>query len=216
MLRPPPLRIRCRMRFRTLLFLLLAAAVARATTVQPPTFSELVDEADGIYRGRVTTVLARRVATPEGASIIKTFVTFAVERTIKGSARPDIVLEFLGGTIGDESLEVGGTPHFDVGDREILFVQQNGVQFCPLVRLGHGRYRVERDATTRADYVARDDGAPLTATDEVALPLGHDAAPQGPARAAAPRDASLALSPDAFETRIRGEIQRARPREQLP
>lgn len=200
------------MRFRLLLFLLVGAVAARATSVQPPTFSELVDESDGIYRGRVVSVDPRRAATPDGTSLIKTFVTFAIERALKGPARDEIVLELLGGTIGGESLDVGGMPRFSAGQREILFVQRNGIQFCPLVRLAHGRYRVQRDDATGLDYVARDNHEPLTSTDEVTLPLAH-LPPRGPARAAALRE--QALSPEAFEARIRGELRRAHPRERL-
>lgn len=204
------------MRFCLLFLLLCGANLLRATTVQPPTFSELVDEADAIYRGRVTSVHPRHVATPDGSIVIKTFVTFVVESALKGSAREEVVLEFLGGTIGDESLDVGGMPHFQVGEREILFVQKNGVQFCPLVRLGHGRYRVERDPATNADYIARDNRIPLVATAEVALPLDDDARPTGPARAAAVRDPSAALRADDFVSQIRAELSRAPARRSSP
>ena len=83
------------MRFCLLLFLLFAASLVRATTVQPPTFPELVDEADAIYRGRVISVQPRHVATPDGSVVIKTFVTFVVENALKGTAREEVVLEFL-------------------------------------------------------------------------------------------------------------------------
>src|SRR5687768_1244956 len=95
------------MRFQlTLLVCLLSLApIAHATTVVPPSFPELVAEADGIYRGRVTSIQARRVPLPEGdGSVIKTFVTFTVERVLKGPEQAQLTLEFLGGTIGDETV----------------------------------------------------------------------------------------------------------------
>ena len=86
---------------------LLAAPGLRATSVVPPSFPELVAEADGIYRGRVTSIQARRVPLPEGdGSVIKTFVTFAVERALKGAEQTQLTLEFLGGTVGDETITV--------------------------------------------------------------------------------------------------------------
>src|SRR5688572_15986612 len=99
------------MRLRPLLFLLwlLPALCPRveATTVVPPSFAELVGEADAIYRGRVTSVQARRVERPDGeGSLIKTFVTFAVERVLKGPEQTQITLEFLGGTVGEETMAV--------------------------------------------------------------------------------------------------------------
>lgn len=189
------------------LLVALSAPLLHATSVVPPNFTELVDEADAIYRGRVTAVEARRVERPDGGSVIKTFVTVAVQRVIKGPEVQETTLEFLGGTLGDETLEVGGMPHFTVGDRGIVFVQNNGTQFCPLVRMMHGRYRIERQEATGADYVARDNGAPLKHVDEVALPM-TDGTP-----AASPTPSvSGALTPEAFEARLDAQVRRSHPR----
>src|SRR4051812_27579162 len=87
--------IPCLMQFRHLFLLLAVAAGVRATTVEPPTFSQLVAEADSIYRGHVTAVEARRVQSASGAAVIKTFVTFAVDRAIKGASQTEVVLQFL-------------------------------------------------------------------------------------------------------------------------
>jgi hypothetical protein len=202
------------MRIR-LLFLLCTllplGARVHATSVIPPDFSELVAEADAIYRGRVAEVQARRGAGAGGASVIKTFVTFRVERTLKGAAQADVTLEFLGGTIGEESLEVSGVPQFTTGERGIVFVQKNGRQFCPLVRLGHGRYRIERDAAGARDYIARDNRMPLHDVAEVALPLAEGAAAALPVLPAARADTSHALTPGAFEAQIVSEAQKAVP-----
>lgn len=186
-----------------LLLLLVLAPFAKGTSVVPPTFAELVSEADAIYRGNVTAVQARRVERADGeGSIIKTFVTFAVERVLKGPEQKEVTLEFLGGTVGDERMEVTGMPKFKVGAREIVFVQKNGTQFCPLVALMHGRYRVLRDEATAREHVARDNGMPLTTTAEVELPM---VALPGPVRAAA---GAQALTPAAFEASISSEVQR--------
>ena len=159
------------------LLLLAVATLCRATSVIPPSFPELVSEADAIYRGRVTDLQARRATAPDGTAIIKTYVTVAIDRTLKGAERREIVLEFLGGTIGDESMVVTGTPKFNLGGAEYAFVQRNGVQFCPLVAMGHGRYRVLRDPATARDHLARDNGVPLTDLAEIAVPLNTLPAP---------------------------------------
>ncbi len=191
------------MRLRILFLVCCALApLVRATSVVPPTFPELVAEADGIYRARVAGVEARRVARPDGGSVIKTFVSLAIDRVLKGTAETGVTLEFLGGTIGDETLEVGGVPRFTVGEKGILFVQKNGRQFCPLVRLGHGSYRIERDSMGR-DYITRDNRAPLRDVAEVELPLGESRAAVGTAP-----DPVGALSSAAFESRITNEVQR--------
>ena len=194
------------------LFVLLCSALTgllpalHATSVVPPSFAELVSEADAIYRGRVLTVEARKVAARDGSTIIKTFVTFAIDRALKGAAQKEVVLEFLGGTVGDESLTVSGMPKFTVGASEILFVQKNGVQFCPLVAVMHGRYRVMKDAATANEFVARDNGAPLTDVAEVALPMTQ--LPAQLRAAAATSAASRGLTTSAFEASIASELQR--------
>jgi hypothetical protein len=190
---------------------LLAAPALRATSVVPPSFPELVAEADGIYRGRVTSIQARRVPLPDGdGSVIKTFVTFAVERVLKGEEQAQLTLEFLGGTIGDETITVTGMPKFNVGAREIVFVQKNGVQFCPLVAVMHGRYRVLRDEATAREHIARDNGLPLTDVSDVQLPITNLS---GPVRAASGiSDPARGLTPDAFEASITSEVQRPTPR----
>lgn len=199
-----------RFSFPFLLLLALVPAV-RATSVIPPSFAELVSEADAIYRGRVTAVQARRVERPDGeGSVIKTFVTIAVERVLKGAEQREVTLEFLGGTVGDESMTVSGMPKFNLGAREIVFVQRNGVQFCPLVALAHGRYRVLRDDATAREHIARDNGLPLTNVAEVELPI---TTLPDPVRAASAASASArALTPEAFEASITSEVQRPTPR----
>jgi hypothetical protein len=205
------------MRSSLLFFLLLAglagASPARATSVIPPSFPELVAEAEAIYRGRVSRVEARRVEHSDGGSVIKTFVTFAVERVLKGPGQTEVTLEFLGGTVGDETLTVTGMPVFAMGDREIVFVQKNGMQLCPLVALMHGRYRVKRDESGAREYVARDNGMPLTNVAEVELPMVALPGQVRTARAAiTPADA---LSSAEFETSVVDEVKRrsARPQQ---
>ncbi len=194
------------MRLHLSLLLLACGTLCRATSVIPPSFPELVSEADGIYRGRVTDLQARRATAPDGTAIIKTYVTVAIDRILKGAARGEITLEFLGGTIGDESMVVTGTPKFNLGGLEYVFVQRNGVQFCPLVAMGHGRYRVLRDPTSAREHLARDNGVPLTDLAEIAMPLNLL---PGPVRAASARSAvARALTPADFDASILSEVQR--------
>lgn len=185
----------------TALVLLAATLTARATTVVPPTFPELVAEANSIVRATVTGIESRRVAGLDGPTI-KTFVEFKVKKRLKGAPPETFTLEFLGGTVGDESLRVLGMPHFKVGETEIVFVAGNGVQFCPVVRLGHGRYRVRHDAAHGRDYVAREDETPLGSVSDVQLPVDT----HGVARMF--RSAADALTPEQFETEIAREATR--------
>jgi hypothetical protein len=183
--------------FRLLVVLALFADAARATSVIAPTFAELVAEADCIVRGTVTAIETRTISTPRGPAV-HTLVTLTVEECAKGTAPRQLTLTLLGGVSGARRTVIAGMPQFQVGDREILFIQGNGRQFCPMVGLYHGRYRVLTDGATGRDYVARDNHLPLTATAEVSLPL------LDPARvAAAARSPAAALAPADFLAHVR-------------
>ena len=147
---------------------LLAAAVAplaRAISVIAPSFPELVAEAEFVARGVVTDVHTEEFDSPDGRGI-RTLITLRVERALKGTPGDSVTLSILGGTYGRRTLSIPGLPRFQVGQRQIVFVAQNGRTFCPLVRIGHGRYHVRTDAATGRDYIARDNDAPLTSTDD--------------------------------------------------
>jgi len=175
----------------------LAAPAARAMSVVPPTFPELVAEAQSIIRGEVTSVRSAYDEAAPGRPI-KTYVTFRVERTLKGppSADGTVTLVFLGGKVGADSMVIAGMPKFQTGDREIVFVERNGEVLCPLIAAEHGRYRVLRDPATRRDYIARGNRVPLESTEEVVLPL------DAPAAVSRLKSAARALSPEAFEASV--------------
>jgi hypothetical protein len=84
-----------------------------------------------------------------------------VEETIKGNPGANVTLQMLGGTVGAETMEVADAPKFKVGDRDILFVENNGTQFIPLVGIMHGRFRVKKDEAGR-DAVFTNEGSPLS------------------------------------------------------
>lgn len=139
---------------------LLAACTLLATTVIPPSFDELVSRAEMIFQGSVTDV--RSEWTGEGAQRhIMSYVTLKVEDAIKGKPQSTVTLRMLGGTVGGETMEVTDAPKFKVGDRDILFVENNGTQFVPLVGIMHGRFRVKKDAAGQ-DAVFTNEGSPLT------------------------------------------------------
>jgi|ERR1043166_1425988 hypothetical protein len=132
----------------TLLTIVALAAGVRATTVIPPTFDELVDQAEVIFQGKVTDVTSQWAG--EGAQRhIVSYVTFKIEEGLKGNLNRTYTIRMLGGTVGDESMGVTDAPTFVTGDRDIVFVQNNGTQFIPLVGIMHGRFHVERDQTGR-------------------------------------------------------------------
>lgn len=182
---------------------LFAASGARATTVIPPSFPELVAKADQIVLGEVVAISSELVTKGADRAIF-TRVTLAVRETVAGTAPASLTLEFLGGTVGELTMVVDGMPAFTVGRSEILFVQNNGRQICPLVGMAHGRYRIERDSVTGLDLVTRDNGAVLTNVAQVSASLTRGTLPDTLARLGG----TTPLTPSGFIAEIRAERAR--------
>ncbi len=181
---------------RFLLTLAGLTAAARATTVIPPNFDELVRESELIVRARVTAV--KSVWRQSGARpVIATEVTFAIERTLRGTVGETLTLEFLGGVIGDKELRLAGWPRFEVGDRGVFFVEDRMGRACPLMRLGHGRYRIGAETGSTTERVLRDDRSPLRSVQEITAPLAETNRPRRSASSLAD-----ALTLPEFEARI--------------
>ena len=136
-----------------------------AASVNPPTFGELVHEAETIVTGTVTEL--RSDWGPRGTvGPIYTHVTVRVDSALKGASAPTQVLRFLGGSVGDTTLAVPGLPQFAVGDRAVFFIAPEKDSVSPLVGLMHGRFRV-RHATDGNDYVALFDGRVFETTRQI-------------------------------------------------
>lgn len=161
-------------------FIGFGATSVHATTVIPPTFDQLVSDAEVIFEGTVTDT--RSEWSGQGSErVIVTYVTFKIADAMKGAPGGSYTIRMAGGTIGDETQEVSDAPRFKTGDRDILFVEHNGSQFVPLVGIMHGRFHVRTDAAGH-EIVLKDDGASLTNVSK----LGQDekGATTGPALSA--------------------------------
>ncbi len=185
-------------------FLLAACAfvtaTASATTVIPPTFDELVGRAEFIFEGTVKEVRAQWVG--EGSQRhIMTYVTFDVAENVKGQAPSTYTLQMLGGTVDGTTMEVSDTPRFAPGDRDILFVENNGRQFVPLVGIMHGRFHITHDSRTGSESLADDHGDVLRDVTTLGYEGSTDTA--GPAMPAEPMTAT------AFKEAIRSKVATA-------
>ncbi len=173
---------------------LLAVTTARATTVIPPTFDELVQRAEIIFQGTVKDVRSQWIG--EGAERrIVSFVTFTVDDALKGNPGAEYTIRMLGGTVGDETMEVTDAPKFKVGERQILFVENNGNQFVPLVGIQYGRFHVKRDEKSGRDMVITSQGLPLTDLSALGKQTDHadTAAPVPTAEAMSASDLKAAI-----------------------
>jgi hypothetical protein len=149
--------------------LLLLCQAVHATTIVPVTFRELVQNADVIFVGEVVGQRASWDMTRDGRSIV-TSVQFNVVRVLKGNVGLVTQLDFLGGTIGDLTMDVSGVPRFQSGDRDVLFVGAVRNAVSPLIGFSQGRFRIERDAVSGFDRVRTYDGRALDATSTIGKP----------------------------------------------
>ncbi len=179
---------------------LLVLTRANATTVVPPTFEEMADRADLVFVGKVVGSQAEwRVAGTNQA--IFTMVEFHTEEILKGTAAATVSLRFMGGTVGAVTLEIVAVPQFKAGDRVLLFVEGNGVQFCPLVGVYHGKFGVQKDDKSGRDVVFMHDGKPLRDVAEIGAGEGAQFGPKR-ARLSIPAEREP-MSLDDFKARIR-------------
>jgi hypothetical protein len=181
---------------------LIASAVSlSATTVIPPTFEQLVDQAQVIFQGTVTRVNAEWVG--EGADRhIATFVTFEVKDALKGAPGKTYTMRQFGGTVEGETMGISDAPQFTVGDENILFVENNGSQVVPLVGIMYGQFHVRKNGAGQ-ELVTTNEDQPLTDVSK----LGHDEA----AASAAPAPAMTAT---AFKAAIQSRLQSGSPTQQ--
>ena len=173
-----------------------------ATTVIPPNFDELMNRAQVIFEGEVTGLQSQWIGEG-GQHRIVTYVTFKVDDALKGDPGTTYSMRMLGGTVGDRTMAVSDAPKFKVGDHDILFVENNGSQFIPLVGIQHGRFQVQKDATGRSTLLTGD-GRPLADVSQ----LG------GKEEALANSKAALSL--DDFKTVIRNRVRQQQANARIP
>jgi hypothetical protein len=117
---------------------------ADASIVQGLELQELAAHADRIVLGRV--LFSESFQHPNGQ--LGTWHRIAVERDLRGSApdEQEVMVETLGGQIGDIAMRVEGEPSFTVGERVLVFIRDGGpyTAFRP-VGMGQGVMRVRTE-----------------------------------------------------------------------
>jgi len=143
-----------------------------ATTVEPPNLDSLISQSDYIVRAVVKSATAEWHESA-GRRFIGTRVELEVREVIKGAPPATLVLNLIGGRIGEDELVLEGMPRFQAGDENVLFVHGEERKMLPLVALMHGVYPVLREAKSGQEYVLRSNGMPLYSAQDVALPLNQ-------------------------------------------
>ena len=153
--------------------LLFSSSPGFATTVLQHDFASLVQEAETVVVGTVTTVHAEWDVEQQ---VPYTFVTFTDLEVQKGSGFSDtLTLQFLGGPNPDGMvMHIAGVPTFHPGDRLLLFIAGNTQHTIPLVGLWQGVYRVVLDPEQNTEVVYTHTMQPLTTLPRSRGSIVHD------------------------------------------
>jgi hypothetical protein len=184
------------------LFALAFATIVRGTTVIPPNFDRLVSHAQVIFDGEVTGVQSQWMGEGSNHRIVS-FVSFKVDDTLKGDAGKTYTLRMLGGTVDGQTMQVTDAPVFKIGERDLLFVENNGSQFIPLVGIQHGRVRIQKDENGN-DLLLTGEDQPLTDVNQ----FGSDEASIAKGR--------RSLSLDDFKSAVKARMQEQKIRTNTP
>lgn len=187
-----------------LLAVLLLSPLARATTVLQKDFPDLVHEAELITVGTVVDIREQWSAEKNAPF---TLVTFANLDVLKGNiGDTELTLHFLGGSIPQgKSVWIDGVPRFTLGERTVLFSTGNQRDFCPLVGIWQGVFRVGYDAKQGQETVRDHASVPITKVQKGLVYKHGQAATQS--RQHPLPQASLPLS--AFKQLISQELRRS-------
>ena len=177
---------------------ILCASLVQGSAFAKKDFDQLIAEADQIFLGTVTALDSRK--EPTGA--IVTEVTFSTARVLKGAETGTMILEVLGGTVGEETMEVGGVPKFEIGVTYLVFAKDNRTAVFPIVGGAQGLYQIRRDETTGKDMILNAYGMPLASDTITAVTQPASSIPQG----ALPSPAPVSL--DTFVQAIQSRLGR--------
>lgn len=140
-----------------LLATLITASSAHGSIVQALDLSELVAQSDRIVVGRV--VLAEVFQRGDGS--ITTWYRVEVERELRSDAptrdeEPEVIVQVLGGQIGELGMRVEGEPRFSVGERAVIFMREgNQLAFRP-VGMAQGVMRIRMDEGAETVFQSRE------------------------------------------------------------
>ena len=197
---------KCTSKLRLSIAFGIVCLVANATTVIPPTFEEMADRADLVFVGKVAGSHSEW-RTVGSDRVIFTLVEFETQELLKGKAGKAVTLQFLGGTVGTVTLDVAGVPKFNNGDRVLLFVEGNGVQFCPLVGVFHGKFGIRKDDKSGRDIVSMHNGKAVRDLSEIGNGEGAEFAPRRP-KVSIPAGREP-MSLDDFKSKVREHVSKA-------
>jgi hypothetical protein len=122
---------------------LLLAPPARASELIRRSLSELARGAQFIFIGRCEAVSCH---WNTDHSLILTANRFRILRPVKGDPGPSITLDELGGTVGEDTLQMSDVPRYRVGEEVLLCVRRTELGRWTTFGAGQGRFPIDRDS----------------------------------------------------------------------
>lgn len=143
-----------------LIVLLCTSRPLSGATVAQVTFDQMVTSSEFVFQGRVINTQARF----DGVDTIHTYVTMEVQDVLKGTyANRTIELRYLGGTVGDLTLEVADSIPPVMGETGIYFLESLArPQVHPLYGWDQGHFLVIRNNIDLSERIFSRSGKPIT------------------------------------------------------
>jgi hypothetical protein len=122
------------------------APTASASSLIRRSLPEMAANAELIFIGRCE---SRNSHYSDDRSLILTAYRFRVNRVLKGKPVASLVMDELGGMVGDQGMTVAGTPGYPVGEEVLVFVYRTPLGRLATLGMGQGRFTITRDRDGR-------------------------------------------------------------------
>lgn len=128
----------------------LVTKQAQAGSLVKISDKNLVLSSDAIITGKVLSIESRWNASKTN---IYTDITIALNQTIKGDLGANtIVIEQLGGKIGDKQIWFTGSPEFSVGEEVLLFLKANSEGVLHTAHMGMGKFSISQTSENKTVF----------------------------------------------------------------
>ena len=179
------------------LVVLFLAAPAWSTLVPTMTVEEMIDESAIVVHSKVWRTWT---AWDDERQFIWTHYEILVADTLKGSADGKVVISEPGGTVGELSMSIVGSPRYQVGEEVILLAYRTPIGYLRTCGWGQGTFSVQADSASGVKIV-RTNRLGVELVEPLSKGVQATRARGGPAKALD----GLALSE--FKSRFRALIQ---------
>ena len=117
----------------------LSSSLAWATLVPTMTLEDLASQSQSVVHGKVVKTWS---AWDNNQQVIWTHYEVEVSDSLKGPAQSKLVVSEPGGTVGETSMLIAGTPVYEVGEEIVLFTEATPIGYARTCGWGQGKFRV--------------------------------------------------------------------------